>query len=405
MAIVLYREGGSGMAEKIRAKINPDILVWARLTAGYHQEEAAKKIAISLVRLQKWESGIEHPTLRQLRTIGNVYKRPTALFYKSVAPSLPPQLPDFRLVYDSEQEYTPQLLFEIRRAFARRDVAIELATQLGENIPSFDLGATLNDSPKQVADALRSLINIPVGVQISWKDHYEALRTWINAIEAMGVLVFHVNNVEVEHMRGFSVGQHPFPIVAINGKDSPRGRIFTLFHELTHIILHHTGVCNLYEKEDSPHNELEVFCNQVAGELLVPTEALLNHELVASRYSADAWRDEELNRLANQFMVSQEVVLRRLLTLEKTTESFYNLKRKEYSEYYKRQKEEVVHRGFVPFYRMVLRTNGRAYTNIVLSAYNNEFISSKELSNYLGGVKLDHVSRIVQAIGAGEVEA
>lgn len=219
------------------------------------------------------------------------------------------------------------------------------------------------------------------------------------------MLVFHVNNVEVEHMRGFSVGQHPFPIVAINGKDSPRGRIFTLFHELTHIILHHTGVCNLHEKEDNPHNELEVFCNQVAGELLVPTEALLNHELVASRYSADAWRDEELNRLANQFMVSQEVILRRLLTLEKTTESFYNLKLKEYSEYYKRQKEEVVHRGFVPFYRMVLRTNGRAYTNIVLSAYNNEFISSKELSNYLGGVKLDHVSRIVQAIGAGEVEA
>lgn len=387
----------------MRAHINPDILVWARQTAGYGQEDAAKKLGVSLDTLHKWEAGEGFPTLRQLRIVGNVYKRPTAIFYKTITPSVPPKLPDFRLIHGEHQEYTPHLLIEIRRAFERRKVALELASQLDEQVPHFVLTAKLTDKAEQVAQALRKAINIPVENQYAWKDHYEAFRNWVSSIESLGVLVFHVNNVEIEQMRGFSIGEHPFPVVAVNGKDSPRGRIFTLFHELAHIIIHNSGVCNLYDEEDHPHHNVEAFCNQVAGEFLVPSDALLNQDIVASNQGNNVWDDWQLNSLANKFMVSQEVILRRLVSLKRTTEQFYKQKRAHYLKIYTQRKSKSTD-GFMPFYRRVLRTNGRTYTNLVLNAYNNEEISSRDLSNFLGGIKLDHVNKIAQEMAGNRDE-
>ncbi|WP_313999881.1 XRE family transcriptional regulator [uncultured Paenibacillus sp.] len=393
------------MAQRIKASINPDILVWARQTAGYSQEEAAKKIGISQLTLHKWESGQDFPTLKQLRNSGNVYKRPTALFYRTIAPTDVPKLPDFRLVYDKDShEYTPQLRLEIRRAFDRRATAISVSTLLNETPNEFKLSATINDTPESVAKLIRAAINVSIEKQYSWKDHYEALRTWVASIEALGVLVFHINHVEVEQSRGFSIGEHPYPVVAINGKDSPRGRIFTLFHELTHIILHNSGVCNLRDNYENPHHNVEYFCNQVAGEFLVPNTELLQQDVVIENKGNWEWDEWRLSTLANRFMVSQEVILRRLLSLKRTTEQFYNQKREEYLEVYRRQGEENSG-GFIPYHRRVLRTNGRAYTNLVLNAYYNDSITSRDLSNFLGGIKLDHIVKIEQEIGRGGIDA
>ena len=55
------------MAERFKANINPDVLVWARQTAGYSIEEAARKIGTSSAILEAWESGDKKPTLNQLR--------------------------------------------------------------------------------------------------------------------------------------------------------------------------------------------------------------------------------------------------------------------------------------------------------------------------------------------------
>ncbi len=385
------------MPQRVKANINAHVLVWARHTAGYVLEEAARKIGISPEKLQAWEVGEDKPTLRQLKIVANIYKRPTALFYRSTTPPGPPDITDFRVLPAIGLKYTPRLIFEIRRAFQRRAVAMELTEQLGEIPVVFSLQADMSESPDSLASRIREVLGVTLTAQVSWHDHYTALRSWISAIERLGILVFHVKNIELTQMRGFSISERPFPVIGINSKDSPRGRIFTLLHELVHIVLQSGGVCDLQETDSE---SIEAYCNRVAGEVLVPRDALLHEKTVVENGWNTVWEDWRLKLLADRYMVSQEVILRRLLTFGKTTRFFYNQKREEYEEIYRRERAEGG--GPVPQYRLILRDNGPAFTSLVLSAYHNEVISSRDMSNFLGGIKLDHIGRIERALFGGE---
>lgn len=387
------------MQERARANINPQLLVWARQTAGYSIQEAAHKIGITPQRLHEWETGDEKPTLRQLRLAAKLYRRPSALFYASTVPPNPPTITDFRLLPDVDLKYTPTLLYEIRRAFQRREIALELTTQLEEIPRKFPLESDMAEQPNRLASRIRAALGVDLNDQFSWQDHYTALNAWISAIENLGVLVFQVRNVELVYMRGFSISERPLPVIGINGKDSPRGRIFTLLHELVHVIFQSGGICNLLELESESFDSLEPYCNRIAGEVLVPVHALLAEDVIINNAGNQHWEDWQIQQLANRFMVSQEVILRRLLTLGKTTTSYYQYKRGQYKHFYKREK---ANKGFVPYFRLVLRDNGPTFTSLVLSAYYSDIISSRDLSNFLGGIKLKHIEPIEHALIGNE---
>ena len=63
----------------------------------------------------------------------------------------------------------------------------------------------------------------------------------------------------------------------VNPKDSPYGRIFTMIHELVHIAIGESVIQNTDFEATPPSNldPIEVFCNQVAAEVLVPEDELL----------------------------------------------------------------------------------------------------------------------------------
>src|SRR5690606_35061643 len=109
----------------------------------------------------------------------------------------------------------------------------------------------------------------------------------------------------------------------------------------------------------------EAFCNQAAGEALVPTDNLLNQSSVRTHRGTE-WTDAELQTLSRTYHVSREVVLRRLLTVGRTTRAFYQRKRKQYQ---KEAATATAQGGFLQFYRRVIRDNGQAFTSLILSAY------------------------------------
>src|SRR5438309_359002 len=73
---------------------------------------------------------------------------------------------------------------------------------------------------------------------------YGPLNAWIVAVEAHDVLVFQTGEVTLEEMRGFALDERRLPVIVLNAKDAPRGRIFTLMHELTHLMLGQDSVCD-----------------------------------------------------------------------------------------------------------------------------------------------------------------
>lgn len=378
--------------KRLVATINPAMVTWARGIRGMPIEVAAKKSGISIKKLQAIENGEARPTLNQLRSIAKLYRKPTAFFYLEQTPALPPQMQDFRLLPDAENGPSPGLLDMIARARQRKEDAFALARLLNQEIPDFGVNARLNQSAIEISRQLRARIAITIDQQHEWQDHYTALNGWTDAIETSGVLVSHFSDVEVSEARGFSLSERPFPVIALNGKDAPRARIFTLFHELSHIALNDGGLCDLHEEGN--HAEIEQFCNQIAAETLVPGDSILNLPLV-SQHRGQIWEEEEIDEIANHYVVSKEVILRRLLTLNRTSNEFYRRKRREYTENLRRRPPQ---KGFMPYFRRVLRDNGPKFTTLALDAYYREAISSLDLSRVLGGVNLVHAPEIEQAL-------
>ena len=138
-------------------------------------------------------------------------------------------------------------------------------------------------------------------------------------------------SMPIEDARAFSLLDSELPVIVINTKDSLNARIFSLFHELGHILLNREGICDPGSYPESPMKtgSVEIFCNRFAGAVLVPINQLLSRSQV--RYMKDSgereWQDRILRNLSNEFKVSQEVVLRRLLLADLTSKEFYEKKR------------------------------------------------------------------------------
>lgn len=386
------------MAQRVEAIVKPNLLIWARESAGLSVEEAASKARIKPEHLVAWEQGVLRPTINQLRTLGNIYKRPLAVFYLPTPPKEFSALRDFRrLPGEVVGTESPQLRLEVRNAHYRRDMALDLYADLGESPRELSAITSLANGPEETANYLRQLLGVTYQEQVGWRGLYEPFNHWRSALENLGILVFQVTEVDVSEMRGFSIGDRPLPVIAVNIKDSPRGRIFTMLHEFTHITLQQGGLCDLEEGGGRRPEEqrVEVFCNWLAGAIIVPMEHLLTEDIVVAKRGDPAWADEELNLLVGRYSASREVILRRLLIAGCTTEEFYRKKREELQEQYAALRKASS--GFFPPYSKAVSTAGHPFVRLVLNSYYKERITASDLSDLLG-VRLKHLPRIEKTV-------
>jgi len=396
------------MARGVDALVKSELLVWARESAGYTIPEAAKKAHVKPQDLVMWESDIGHPSIPQLRKLANVYKRPLAAFFLPAPPTTPAPLHDFRrLPLDMTHALSPALLLEMRRARRRRAVALELLDELDQPVLELALRGSIDVDPDALAAGVRAWLHVSLDEQSRWTGDYDALNGWIVAFERQGVLVFQTGDVSLDEMRGFSLNERRLPVIVLNAKDRPRGRVFTLMHECVHVITSRGGVCDplrIGRWAQNPDEQVEVFCNRVAGAILVPADALLNHPRVIRAPGPQEWDDDTIQVLAERFAVSREVILRRLLILDRTTDEFYEQKREEYLAQYRQADERARGRPVpVPFFRLALRDNGRRYTGLVLDALERERITLADVSDYLG-VRLKHLDAIAGVLERAERE-
>jgi len=385
------------MVKHIQAIANPEVLVWARESLGLLVEEAAKKIGVELHIFKRWESGESKPTINQLRKAASVYKRPMAVFFLKKPPEGIKKPKDFRRLPQQDiGETSPHLSLAIRNAQRKRELAIYLFGLLGESLETKLPQFMISRDPESMAAEARDMLGVPLSAQFAWSGKYEALRSWIKAVEKRGVLVFQMSGVEVLEARAFSITGEPLPAIVINGKDFPSPRIFSIFHEFAHLTIGTEGMCSFDDEGLDMRARVEGFCNRFAGAFLVPKGSLLRERTVAEK-KGNEWEDHEIGNLAQKYKVSEEVILRRLLILGKTTKGFYEKKRAEFIQRAEEQREEMG--GFLLPHSRAIRDNGSTFTNLVLRAYREETITGSEVADYLG-IRLKHLKRIESDISA-----
>ena len=216
----------------VYAPINPRVFAWARESAGYTVETAAKKIGRPPEDIVLWEADEKKPTLPQAKKAADVFHRPLAFFF---LPEPPEEkiLPDFRTFPDSKAEREePKLRYFARRMVRRCEWAAEFRRTQGESPRAFVGAANLTDDPMELAEKIRRQLRIQPGALHEAGDKKAALQLLANNIRDAGVFVFSTDyisgrDVDIKDMRGLAVAEPLAPAVAYNSADYGAARKFS----------------------------------------------------------------------------------------------------------------------------------------------------------------------------------
>ena len=382
---------GAWIMRRVESTPTPSVLVWARKSAGMSIDVAANKADVKPEHLSSWESGASRPSLPQLRKLATVYRRPLATFYLAEPPTRFQVMHDFRRLSASQASFenSPKLAFEVRKAFDRREWALELMESIDESPTSFQASTTLEEGAEDAASHLREALGVTLLQQENWRQDYDAFREWRLLFEKAGILTLQATGIELGEARGFSISMKPLPVVVVNIKDAPRGRIFTLLHEAVHVMLNDGGICDLHDEDE------EAFCNRVAGAALFPKEPLLQSVVVRGHRRGDAtWTDLELQELSRQFGGSREAALVRLLSLGLTTQNFYERMRAQFLKIYaEQQKQRQEAEGFAPPHVIAISSAGPLFTSLVVESFNRDKITASDVSDYLQ-IRVKHLREL-----------
>ncbi|MCL0038196.1 ImmA/IrrE family metallo-endopeptidase [Thermodesulfovibrionales bacterium] len=301
----------------MRVDVNPKLFEWACERAGRSIDSLAQRQ--SFRKLPAWVSGEASPTLRQLEHFARATHTPFGYFFLPQPPEESVPIPDLRTIGNEHIGHpSPDLLDTMYLCQQRQEWYQDFALSMGQSPLPFVGSVTLQSDVVAVARSIRKALGFDVEERRSMPTWTEALRRFISQADSIGIMVMVSGivgsnthrSLDPQEFRGFALADPLAPLVFINGKDTKAAQMFTLAHELAHIWLGETALSDV-GPVTMPSNKVEVWCNQVAAELLVPLVVL--HDT----YRGDVSLREELDHLARRFKVSTLVILRRLHDAEK----------------------------------------------------------------------------------------
>lgn len=374
------------MHEKI--PINPEILKWARQTAGLQLGEVARKLGKDEKTIQSWEHGENTPTYIQLEKLAyQIYKRPIALFFFPAPPQEETPKQSFRTFPDQEVErMSPQMHYLLKQARAMQINLAELNDTINpaqHNIVR-DLKFHPNTPGKTMAAQVREYMGIELNTQFSWKYPDDALNSWRNILEKYGVFMFK-EAFKDESFSAFCLYHQQFPLIYVNNSTSKTRQIFSIFHELAHLLLGTGGVDTRsddyikYLKGDE--RKTEILCNRFAGEFLVPDSDF------SKRIADVVISDRSIKDLADKYNVSREVILRKCLDKKLINKDYYSKKAEQWANEARKIRKDT---GGGDYYATKGAYLGEGYLSLAFRRYFQNKISINQLADYLG-VKVKNI--------------
>jgi Zn-dependent peptidase ImmA (M78 family) len=297
----------------------------------------------------------------------------------------------------------------VRRVRQLREAVLSLAEDsddIEQQFPRLTIRARLEETPERAAARTRDWLKVSTNQQRKWSDTESAFRYWRDALEAKGVLVFvSMGKVPVEEMRGFCLVHEQAPVVVVNNIDAKSAQVFTLFHEVGHLLLREEGIC--LDLDFDPDSDLrtariETWCNHFAGALLAPADVLESFPLfdslfstISSPHSDLARSDIGLREIARALSVSPEVIVRRMMSVRSLSAVAYRRWRHNWYERHPIVKKTRPPDSHGPGWtQLAMYRLGMGYLRIVFSAYWNDAVTLRDLCDYVGAAKVETAQKL-----------
>jgi len=373
----------------MKVTLKHEILKKLRESRTIPLEAMPLKLGISLADYKKYETEDIAVDSKFAEKIAGVFKRNWSVF-------LLDELPKQILVKSDNRTFenkTPSLHEKTIEAIEDANYISEfvegLSTHSGLQIPRYE--DIKNLGAEDLGSRVRKQSKVLVEDQETFRDFSDAFKHWRQFVESLGVFISQYPLDVEDKIRAFSVSNHNRAIIVLNTNDTTTGRIFSLFHELCHILRRSSGICDLHYSMSS---DVEVFCNQFAAAFLVPIELVNDYVMSKGVNTIQSDLEWHAKSLSSRLKVSRLVIYRRFATLGIISDRDYSeIHKKFLSEFVitRRKPEDETNLGGPNYYTIRKLRNGEAYSNTVLEALNVGEITSFEASNALGvGVsKLD----------------
>lgn len=371
------------MKEKI--PYNPAVLKWARESIGLNPAEVAKRMGKTEETVLLWENGKASPTYIQLEKLAyQLYKRPIALFFFPEPPEEETPREAFRTLPDRQlNSISPKLHYLIREAQSMKINLFELNDSVNPALSQIvkDLTFKPDCSASTMAIRVREYLGIDLNTQLGWKDSNVALKAWRNAIEKHGIYIFK-EAFKDSSVSGFCLHDPEFPLIYINNSTSQTRQIFSIFHELAHLLLG-TGGIDLRDADyidylEGDDKRVEMLCNRFAALFLVPDQDFTR------RTSSINIDDSSLGNLASIYCVSREVILRKFLDRKRISNAFYSQKVDEWRQQSQNLKQQPQNKGSGSYYNNQGVYLSENYLVLAFKNYYQKKISINQLADYLG---------------------
>ena len=304
------------MSRRLQIYLEPNVLRWARERARLEPDQLARKVQVKPERVHEWEES-GRISVAQADRVAHHTHTPLGFLYLPEPPEDRLPIPDFRTRRDDELlRPSPDLLETVylmrRRQAWMRDELIEEGSDPLDFVGAY---AECQD-PYRVASALRDALQLErdwASRQSTWTDALSHLREQADRAGVLVVFTGVVGNnthrkLDTDEFQGFALVDEYAPLVFVNSTDYQAAQMFTLAHELAHLLVGESGVTS-FENHQPPDDSTEEFCNRTAAEFLVPEE-----ELRAFWPTAVSKKDQ-FQSVARRFKVSTLVSARRALDL------------------------------------------------------------------------------------------
>ena len=376
------------MAEALSG-VNGKIIQWAREYYNMSPEEAAQKIGVDLEKDKDWEAGTDYPTYAKLKKMSDVFHKPSALFFFPVPPQIASPKGDLRTLPDAVvSRLSRNVILQLEKAKVYQLSLIEL---YGERDSIFMHRDEFPDGVDALCEFFREKLEFPIAAQKARKSTKVVFEIYREKFYDIGIYVFK-DSFRDNAISGLCVKDNRFPVIVINNSMSFARQIFTLFHELYHLISDTSGAeiirDDFYSMLAENQSTIEHNCDSFANNFLVPLDDF-RQEL--EKAPIDEKRIEDLAQL---YSVSREAIMYKLLTLGKITSSDYSqLKETFYGEAIRSQGKKEGKKGGGNYYSTKLSYLGNQYTGEVFRQYFSGKISGVKAGEMLQS-KVDHLPRL-----------
>lgn len=377
--------------------VNGRIIRWARENYNLGLTDAALALHVSEERYRNWEEGLEHPTYAKLKDISSLYRKPSAIFFFPSPPIIPDNKGELRTLPNTiVDKLSKNIVIQFEQARVYQINLRELCAEHSSIIHGFQIS---RHTTSEVAQSFRSFIQYPLARQKAERRPDVVLETFRERLYNIGIYVFK-NSFQDDSVSGISVYDELFPVIIINNKMSFARQNFTLFHELYHLLIKSNGVEirneDYFIQLNGRQKNAEKACDEFASELLMPSVDF------KSEISGRALNEIEIIRLSNLYSVSKDMILYRLLILDKISKDYYeSLRDKFYGESVRYSKKDEETSG--NYYNTKLAYHGISYASEVLKQYAESKFDIYKASDYLG-VKVEHLSNYEAVINRGKRE-